>query len=188
MYLTETGQLLQIVCVFEQDGAANKKMAVEGRSDFEDSGSDNGKTCSGFSNNMADGIYQNLSSTDLRTVQFARNEGMPEDTQFAAGHRQLLDRVPEICNLEVPCREGGSSQIVENVQAHAVFMGNVANCEVGAGKRVGETSGLRLRVKPEYNERTGTLWKPFSGEAEKENILGIQLQPLSLERVGSLKW
>jgi hypothetical protein len=121
-------------------------------------------------------------------MQFARDEGVPEDTRLAAGNRQLQDRVPEIRNPEVPCREDGSSQSVGNVQTNAVFMGNVANCEVGAGRRVGETSGLRLRVKPEYNERTGTLWKPFSGEAEKENILGIQLQPLSLERVGSLKW
>jgi hypothetical protein len=165
-------------------------MAVEGHSDFEDLGWNKGKTCSGFSNDTVSCKYQNLSSTDLRTVQFASNEGMPEDTRFAGGYTRLQDRVPEIHNPEVTCREDGPSQSIGNVQTNgnAVFLGKVANHEGSAGKCVGETSRVRLRVKPEYNERTGTLWRPLSGEAEKENVLGIQLQPLSLEKVGSLKW
>lgn len=165
--------------IFEQDGAQKKKMVVEGRSDFEDLGRDRSKTCSGSINDTIDCQYQNLSST----VQ-----GIPDEAQVSGGYIQLQDRVPEIHNPVVMCREDGSSQNIGNVQINAVFLGNVANYEGSASKCVGETSGIRLRVKPEYNERTGTLWRPLSGEAEKENILGIQLQPLSLERVGSLKW
>jgi hypothetical protein len=73
-------------------------------------------------------------------------------------------------------------------KGNAVFLGKVGIYEGSAGKCVGERSGMGLRVKPEFNERTGMLWRPLSGKARKENVLGIQLQPLSLERVGSLKW
>jgi len=181
--------LIQIVCIFEQVAAVKEKMVVEGHSNFEDLGCDKGKTCSGFSIHTANCKNQNLSSTDLRTVQFACYEGMPENAQFAGGYRQLQHRLPEIQNPEVVCREEGSYQSTGNVQkGKAVFLGKVGIYEGSAGKRVGETSGMRLRVKPEFNERTGMLWRPLSGEAEKENILGIQLQPLSLEKVGSLKW
>jgi len=181
--------LVRIVCIFEQVAAVQEEMLVEGHSDFEGSGYDKGKTCSGFSTDTANRKHQNLSSTDLRTVQFATNEGIPEDTQFTGGYRQLQHRLPEIQNPEVMSREEGSYKSIGNVQKeNAVFLGKVGIYEGSAGKCVGETSSMRLRVKPEFNERTGMLWRPLSGETEKENILGIQLQPLSLEQVGSLKW
>jgi hypothetical protein len=177
------------VCIFEQIAAVKEKIVIEGHTDFEDLGCDKRKTCSGFSINTGNCKHQNLSSMDLRTVQFVRNEGMPEDTQFTGGYRQLQHRLPEIQNPEVVCREEGSYQSTGNVQkGNAVFLGQVGIHEGSAGKCVGETSGMRLRVKPEFNERTGMLWRPLSREAEKENVLGIQLQPLSLEQVGSLKW
>jgi len=172
------------VCIFEQVAAEREKKVVAGHSDL---GCDKGKTFSGFSTDTAK--HKNLNSTDLRTVQFACNKGMPEDTQFTGGYRQLQHRLPEIRNPEVMCREEGSYQSIGNVQKeNAVFLGKVGIYESSAGKCAGETSSIRLRVKPEFNERTGMLWRPLSGEAEKENILGIQLQPLSLEQVGSLKW
>jgi len=177
------------MCIFEQVAALKEKIVVEGHSDFEGSGCDKGKTCSGFGIDTSKCKHQNLSSTDLRTVQFASNEEMPENTQCTGGYRQLQHRLPEIQNPEVICREEGSYQSIGNVQkGNAVFLGKVGIYEGSAGKCVGETSSVRLRVKPEFNERTGMLWRPLSGEAEKENILGIQLQPLSLEQVGSLKW
>ena len=177
------------MCIFEQDAAVKEKTVVEGHSDFEDFGCDKGKTCSGFIIDAANCKYQNLSSKDLCTVQFACNEGMLEDTQFTGGCRQLQHRVPEIQNPEVMCREEGSYQSIGNVQkGNAVCLGKVAIYEGSAGKCIGETNTMRLRVKPEFNEQTGMLWRPLSGEAEKENVLGIQLQPLSLEQVGSLKW
>lgn len=181
--------LVQIVCIFEQVAAVKEKRVVEGHSDFEDLGCDKGKTCSGSSIDTANCKHQNLSRTDLRTVQIACNKGMPEDTQFTGGYRQLQHRLPEIQNPEIMCREEGSYQSIGNVQnGNAGFLGKVGIYEGSVGKCVGETSSMRLRVKPEFNERTGLLWRPLSREAEKENILGIQLQPLSLEKVGSLKW
>lgn len=166
-----------------------EKTVVEVHSDFEDLGSDKRKTCSAWSIDTANCKHQNLSSTDLHTVQFACNEGMPKDTQFTGGYRQPQHRLPEIRNPEVTCREEGSHKSIGNVQkGNAVFLGKVGIYEGSSGKCVGETSGVRLRVKAEFNERTGMLWRPLSREAEKENILGIQLQPLSLEQVGSLKW
>jgi hypothetical protein len=173
----------------EQVAAVEEKIVVEGHSD-KDLGCDKVKTCSGFSIDTACYKHQNLSSTDLHTVQFACNEGMPEDTQLTGGYRQLQHRLPEKNqNPEVVCREEGSYQSTGNVQqGNAVCLGRVGIYEGSAGKCAGETSGVRLRVKPEFNERTGRLWRRSSGKAEKENILGIQLQPLSLERVGSLKW
>jgi hypothetical protein len=177
------------VCIFEQVAAEKEKTAVEGQSDFEGLGCEKRKTCSGFGIDTANRKHQNLSSTDLRTVQLASNEGMPKDTHNTGGYRQLQHRLPEIRNPEVTCREEGSYKSIGKVQkGNAVFSGKVGIYEGSAGKCVGETSGMRLRVKPEFNERTGLLWRPLSGEAEKENVLGIQLQPLSLEQVGSLKW
>jgi hypothetical protein len=181
--------LVQIVCIFEQVAAEKEKTVLEGHSAFEGLGCEKGKTCSGFGIDTANCKHQNLSSTDLHTAQLACNEEMPKDTQFTGGYRQHQQRLPEIQNPEVTCREEGSCKKIGNVQkGNAVFLRKVGIYEGSAGKCVGETSGVRLRVKPEFNERTGLLWRPLSGEAEKENILGIQLQPLSLEQVGSLKW
>jgi hypothetical protein len=179
------------VCICEQDAVVKEKMVVEGHSEFQDLECDMEKTSLGFSIDTANNKYQNLSSWDLSTVQFACNEGMPEDCQFIGGWRQHEHRVPEIQNPEVMCKEEGCYQSVEN--GNAVFLGRVAFHEGSASKCVEETSNVRLRVKPEFNERTGMLWRPLSREAEKalgekENILGIQLRPFSLEQVGSLKW
>jgi hypothetical protein len=182
------------VCICEQDAVVKEKMVVEGHSEFEDLECDKEKTCSGFSTDTANNKYQHLSSKNLSTAKFACNGGMPEDTQFTGEYRHHQHRVPEIQNPEVVCREEGCYQSVGNVQkGNAAFLGKVAFHEGSAGKCVEETSNSRIRVKPEFNERTGMLWRPLSGEAEKtvgekENILGIQLRPFSLERVGSLKW
>lgn len=163
---------------------------VEGHSEFESLGSDQGKTCFKVSTDTASNKHQNGSREDLSTVQLVSGEGMPENTEkYRHQHR-----VPAIQNRGAVSNEEGSYESVGKVlKENAEFMGKVESRENSASRCVEKTSNMRLRVKPEFSERTGILWRPLFGEAkkalaDKEDVLGIPLRPLSLEQVGSLKW
>lgn len=183
----------KVLSICGQDIVVKEEMAIEPHPDSEYMEHDQEMICLASSISTADNGYRNLNTDEMNTVVPGCSEGVPEQTQFSEGHRQLEHNVSEIQNQELRCSEGGSHHSVESIRS-AEFMGTLVSTEDTADEFVEQTGGMALGAKPQFSGKTDTmLRRPWFGTAkedenEMEKSSGIRLQPFSVERVESLKW
>jgi hypothetical protein len=183
----------KVLSVFGQDVVVKEEMAIELNPDFEDLECGQEMICLASSVGTADDECQSLNIEEMNTVVLACSEGVPEETQFTGGHRQLEHNVSEIQSQELRCNGEGSHQSVESIRS-TEYMGAAVLNEDAAGECVEQTGSLTLRAKPDLSGQSDVmLRRPCFGTAKKdvnetEKALGIHMQPFSVERVGSLKW
>lgn len=168
-------------------------MAIEPCPDFEYMECDQEMICLASNISTAGSGKQNLNTDEMGTIELGCSEDVPEQTQFAEGHRQLEHNISEIQSQELRCSEGGSHHSVESIRS-AEFMGTLVSIGDTASEFVEHTGSMTRRVKPQFSGKTDTmLRRPWYGTAkedvnEMEISSGIHLQPFSVEQVGSLKW
>lgn len=140
----------------------------------------------------ADSGYQNLNTDEMSIVVLGCNEGVPEQTQFTSGHEQLEHNVSEFQSQELRHTERGFDHSVESISSE--FVGTVMSNEDTAGEFVEQTGSMTLGMIPQSSGKTDImLRRPWFGTAKEDvnemaNSSGFHQQPITVERVESLKW